>query len=442
VTESLSNVTTRIASSSENVLAVADVQKTAIERSAATMGEMLDSTAAVASGAESLSLSAVDTSSAISQMKQAIERVSESSNVFEASTNEAASSIEEMFANIKEISQALESLSSSSEGIASSVSEVNTTVKEIEEHATRSVGLSEQVVVDASDKGEAAAHAATEGMEDIRRSVGVLSEVINVLGKRSVDIGTILSVIEEVTERTTLLSLNAAILAAQAGEHGKSFSVVADEIKSLAERTAHSTREISQLINSVQTETRSSVKMAGEGLLAVEKGLTLVGEVHEALKGITQSSLASTEMSKAIQRSTSEESQAIRQINDAVVEMTKQVEKISNALQEQNRGGKFVIEQTETMKEMSHHVKTALGEQRDGSRQIASAVEDVAHQAESIAQATGMQKQKSYEMVQAMDEIRNTTGNLTLSSKEMFAAIESLKGDAGNLLAALQKFRV
>jgi len=96
-------------------------------------------------------------------------------------------------------------------------------------------------------------------MENIRSTVEATAEMINRLGKRSQEIGQILKVIDEVTDQTSLLALNAAILAAQAGEHGKGFAVVAEEIRELAERTAASTKEIANVIAAVQQESAASV---------------------------------------------------------------------------------------------------------------------------------------------------------------------------------------
>ncbi|HXX58362.1 MAG TPA: methyl-accepting chemotaxis protein [Thermodesulfovibrionales bacterium] len=442
VTNGVSQVTANIVTSSQSVLAVADLQKRTIEVTSVAISEMNDSTSSVAVSAESLSDSAVETSSAMMQMAKSIESVADNANVFYESAQETAASIEEMISSIKQISQSLENLSLSSDEIASSTSEVNATVKEIEDHANKSVELAEKVMTDASDRGISAANAAMEGMENIRKSVGALSDVINVLGKRSGDIGEILNVIDDIADQTHLLALNAAILAAQAGEHGRAFAVVADEIKSLAERTSVSTKEIAELITSVQDDTRSSVEMAGEGIRTVEQGLKLVQEVNTALGGIVESSQVATEMSKAIQRATSEESQVIKQITEATKGMSKQVENISVALQEQSRGSRFIIDATEKMKEISHQVKIAIGEQKSGSKQIAGAIENVTQQAGQIAKATGRQKQKNTEIVQSMDKIQNTTGNLIDSADAMSAGISSLKEEAQNLLLELQKFTV
>jgi methyl-accepting chemotaxis protein len=100
---------------------------------------------------------------------------------------------------------------------------------------------------------------AIEGMENISEEVKKSAEIIQRLGIRSVDIEKILSVIKDVTEQTNLLSLNAAILAAQAGEYGKSFSVVADEIRGLSERTSSSTREIGGIVKTIQQDIKDAV---------------------------------------------------------------------------------------------------------------------------------------------------------------------------------------
>ena len=103
-----------------------------------------------------------------------------------------------------------------------------------------------------------------EGMKNIKSSVEKTNDFVKKLGVRSDEIGKILNVIDDITDQTTLLALNAAILAAQAGEHGKGFSVVAEEIKDLAERTAFSTQEIGSLIQSVQEEVKGTVQAMGE----------------------------------------------------------------------------------------------------------------------------------------------------------------------------------
>lgn len=442
ITDSVSNVTSNIAASSQGVLSVVDVQKSAIEETASAVDEMDNSITSVARGAENLSQSAADTSSSILQMTASIEKIAENADIFNETAHDTASSVEEMISTVKQIAESLDNLSASSDAIATSIEEVNATTRDIEHRAGESVTLAEAVMTNASEKGMNASNAAIDGMENIRRSVTDLSDVINLLGKKTEDIGKILTVIDNVADQTNLLALNAAILASKAGEHGKGFTIVADEIKSLAEKTSVSTNEIEALTTSVREVTRSSINKVSEGIGTVEKGLLLVQDVNDALRDIVESSRASTEMARAIQRATAEEAFVIKQITDSVERMTEQTEKISLAIAEQNKGGRFITDATEKVKELSNQVRTATNEQKDGSKQMAVVTENVTQQAEQIAEATGRQKQKSIEIVKSMEKIRSTTDNLIGSSNDMNSVITSLKEEALNLLTELQKFKV
>ena len=442
ITGSVSVVTDNIAVSSRGVLSAADVQKHAVEKTAAAIDEMDNSISKVAKSSESLYDSASSTASSVSEMAATIETIAENANIFSETAHETASSIEEMVAIIKEISESLDTLVDSSEAMAASIEEVNATTQDIERSAGDSARLAEVVTVDASEKGINAANAAMNGMENIKSSVFSLSEVINMLGKRANDIGKIVNVIDEVADQTNLLAINAAILASKAGEHGKGFAVVADEIKSLAERTSFSTNEIAGLIKSVQDDTKSSIKMAGEGIQTVDKGLTLVKDVSNALQEIVGSSRESTDMAKAIRRATTEQAHVIKQISKVVENVAVQTENISRAIKEQNKGSRLIIETTEKVKDIAYQVKTSTAEQRTGSRQIAGVIEMVTQQASEIANATSMQKDKSLDIIQSVEMIRNVTAEMTGSANNMNAVISSLKEEAMSLLTELEKFKV
>ncbi|NJD56277.1 MAG: HAMP domain-containing protein [Nitrospirae bacterium] len=442
ITNGVTTVTSNIALASQGVLTISDVQKKAIEETAMLMGQTDSSMVLVSQSAESLSGFSTDALSSVRELSASIEKVAEHSNVFSETAHETASSIEEMVSTIKSIAESLDTLSRSAEAIASSIDEVNATTKNIDERAHESVNLAEKVMDKASQKGMQSAQAALQGMEEIKKGVVQLSDIINNLGKRTEDIGKILNVIDDVADQTNLLAINAAILASKAGEHGKGFAVVADEIKNLAERTSFSTSEIAELIRSVQDATRTSIHMASEGVSTVDKGLVLVTDVNGALKEIVDSSSASTEMARAIQRATEEESLAIKQITDAVEKMTEQTENISRAIQEQSKGSRFIIDATERVKEMSQQVKNATNEQKDRSRDIADVIENITTQTYHIAEAISRHKDNSAEMVTSMEKIRNATSRLINSSNDMNEVVGSLKEDSFNLLVELKKFKV
>lgn len=442
ITSSISTVTLKIASSSHEIMSVTDIQKEAIKDTVSVTENMNNATSMIAGSTEQLSASASEISSSIYEMTTAIEKIAENTNVFSDTAQETASSIEEMVATIKQISSSIETLSVSSQEISSAINEVNATTMDIENRAEQSVALAETVMHNAEEKGMKAAGTAMEGMKNIKKSVMDLSGIINMLGKRADDIGKIINIIDDVADQTNLLAINAAILASKAGEHGRGFSVVADEIKSLAERTSFSTGEISELIKTVQDYIKSSITMASSGLNTVEKGLVNVQDLSDALKEIAESSKASTEMAIAIKRATSEESVVIRHITVGIETMTEQTENISRAIQEQNKGSKFIMDATEKVKDLSREVKTATNEQKDTSKLIAEAIESVSNQASHIAEVTGNQKEHSAEMVDSVKKYSNTSDRLIKSTNDMNTVIRALKEEAQTLLQEIKRFEV
>jgi len=442
LSKNVSAVTATITDSPASVLRVVDLQKALIEENARHFAEMNNSISSVALSSESLHEMSEEASSAATEMTASIAQVAENANVFNETSLEAAASIEEMIASIKETAKSLEILSTSSEESVSGLFEINATVKEIQNSAEESVRLAENVSIEASEKGLASITTAIKGIEDVKDSMNAISETINRLEKRSEEIGSIVNVIDEVASQTSLLSLNAAILAAQAGEHGKSFTVVADEIKRLAERTSASTKEISGLITAVQTETRSSVEIADKGIKTVDRGVKFVRDVNDALNSIVKSSKVSTEMSKSIQRATAEEVSVILQITDSIKKITSQIEHISRATKEQSKGSNLIVEAVEKVKTGSEQIKRTTEEQFNGSKQISIISDNVSKQAGQITFAINSQKQKSAEIVSTTEKIQKTTADLIASATEMDRSISSLSKDAKTLLTEIQKFKV
>ncbi len=442
LSKNVSAVTATITESPASVLRVVDLQKVAIEENARHIDDMNKSISSIALSSESLHEMSEEASSAATELTASIAQVAENANVFNETSQEAAASIEEMIASIKETANSLEILSTSSEESASAIFEINATVKKIQNSAEESVRLAENVSIEASEKGLASITTAIKGIEDVKEDMNAISETINRLEKRSEEIGSIVNVIDEVAGQTSLLSLNAAILAAQAGEYGKSFTVVADEIKRLAERTSASTREISGLITAVQTETRSSVEIAAKGIKTVDRGVKFVRDVNDALNSIVKSSKVSTEMSRSIQRATAEEVSVIMQITDSIKKMTSQIEHISRATKEQSKGGNLIVEAAEKVKTGSEQIKRTTEEQFKSSKQISIISDNVSKQAEQITFAINSQKQKSAEIVSTMEKIQKTTADLMASATEMDRSISFLSKDAKTLLTEIQKFKV
>lgn len=442
VSRSVSSATENVVTTSGEVLDVSDMQKEEIQSARLAVQEMGVAISQVADSTKSLSQVAHETSAAVMETKTSMEAIAVNANINSESAQETASIIEELLANIKQVADSTEKLTDSSIGIASSIEEVNATTKDIDDRAKESVVLADEVMKNVSERGMKALNAAIKGMQNIKSDIFSLSETVNKLGKKSVDIGKILNVIDDVADRTTLLALNAAILASQSGEHGKGFAVVAEEIKALARRTTESTSEISGLIKSVQAETSSSVKMVSDSINTVESGMKLVNDLNETLKSIIESSRASTSMARAIQRATEEEALVINNITASIEHMTGQTGKISSAIQEQSKGSNFIIKETEKVRNLSGNIQKAVNEQKEGVSRMAELAENISEQTIQIAGATSRHEGKSIEIVKSMDKILSTSNSLADASNAMNEIISLLHKDATNLLEEMNKFKV
>lgn len=420
----------------------ARVQQEATEQTAMTVSEMTASIRGVAENAADMSLTAGDASSSSLEMASSVDEVARNMDNLSRSVEETASSVEEMLGSIRQVTENTESLAVSAEEATASITEMSSSVKEVEQRAVESARLAEKVSEESSERGVTAAAEASAGMENIRKSVEATADVVNRLGKRSQEIGQILKVIDEVTDQTGLLALNAAILAAQAGEHGKGFAVVAEEIKELAERTAASTQEISGLISTVQEETAESVQAMARGIQAVEAGSALVTVAREVLQQVADAAKQAAGMARAIEKTTAEQARGVSQISEAAVSIAQQIERIAAAMQEQRRGSERIVQAADKMRDITRHVNSATQEQARGSKQIAGAVESVTAQAAQVARSTSEQNQGTQQINEAVVRIQKITQDNVDVSIEMDIAVKNLQEKLEALQEELNKFKL
>lgn len=379
--------------------AVSDISS-AVEELNASISEINEST-------EELAASAEETAAAMDEIATSIGQVTSSTRDLFSSVEATSSSIEELSGAIKEIANSADNLSSATDETVAAIEQITSSVKAVEQNSKESAKLSEKVMTDASTFGMTSIEKTMDGMNNIKISVEKTNEFITKLGGRSEEIGKILNVIDDITDQTTLLALNAAILAAQAGEHGKGFSVVADEIKDLAERTAFSTQEIGGLIQAVQQEVKGSVQAMGDGLESVEEGLKLSKEAFDSLKKILDSSKKSSQMAFSIEKATGEQALSIRLVSEAMERIKNMTGMIANATSEQSKGVSLIMTASEKMRDVSQQVKSATEEQAVNSKHISKAVEVISDKSQQISKAIHEQKLGSTQIWSSIEKIRD-----------------------------------
>jgi methyl-accepting chemotaxis protein len=418
---SISEILQRVKDVSERVIRVAEdvdgesrkvVEGTVLETEAvnnisASMEEMKAVIAEIAGGTDGLAASAEETAASMEQMVTSISQITGRTQDLSEAVEATSSSIEQLSATITEVSHNANELEVAAEDTQSAIIEISSSIKEVEQSAKESSALSEKVKKDAVSLGMVSIEKTIDGMRNIQISVEKTADYITKLGGRSEEIGQILTVIDEITDQTTLLALNAAILAAQAGEHGKGFSVVADEIRDLADRTSRSTQEIAALIQSVQVEVGGAVETMQEGLRSVETGFKVTNEAADALRKIVESSRKSSDMAAAIERSTTEQSGAARLVSEAMEKVLGMVGQIAKATTEQNRGIQHIIKATEKINDVTKHLGSATAEQSQNSKQVSKAMEFVSDSSQQISRAINEQKIGSSQIWDSLEKIKD-----------------------------------
>jgi len=225
----------------------------------------------------------------IGQLMKSIDRMSSSLNEFIAgvvsSSSRIASASEQLSASATQIAKGTTSQTEKATTVAASAEEMSATVIEVAKNAS---GASESAKESnkLAQKGKTTVERTVEGMNGIAQSVEESASVITQLGNRSNEIGEIIKVIDDIADQTNLLALNAAIEAARAGEHGRGFAVVADEVRKLAEKTTKATKEIGGMISTIQDETGKAVTSMGEVTKEVSEEVKQAKDAGDALNEI------------------------------------------------------------------------------------------------------------------------------------------------------------
>jgi methyl-accepting chemotaxis protein len=315
---------------------------------------------------------------------------------------QASSAIDEVTSTMHEMSVNVQNMVKSTQVQASSVSETSASIDQMVASIQR-VADTAKVLLDISNRSREEVHngigtmeKATDGLNRINTTINSSGEIIGALGQRADDIGKIIEVIDDLAEQTNLLALNAAIEAARAGEHGLGFAVVADEVRKLAEKSAQSTKEISELIQSIQKEARKAVDNMNRSTSIVNEGLELGGELNSAL----------------------------RKISNVVTEVYKFAQEIGAATNEQSHGSSQIARATTRLNEITHEINSAVEEQASGAQAVVKAMERMR---ELVQQSTS----SSTELAASSEQMSKMSRSL-LEFIDRFALAEGARAQAGS----------
>jgi len=416
-------------------------QEEAVESTAESVGRIIASMHTVGSNVEALSEIAIETSSAAIEMDSSIAETGTHIDALSEIIDTTASSVVEMTSAIREIARSAETLDQSTESTAHALELLSGSVRTVESNARESHALSDETAQKA-EQGMSAVHETVRGMVEIQQSFEGIDTIISKLSEKSESIGAVVKVIESVVEQTNLLALNAAIISSQAGEHGRAFSVVAEEVRSLAERTASSTREIAELIESVQGGVHSAVAAMEQGSTRVERGVELSNEAGRILREIGEGTQQSTRWAKEIVEATRSQAADIDQVGIAMTLVKETATQLSRGTHEQDSASSEITRGVEQMRHLGLEVKNSAQEQRRESSLITRSVEVVAAKITEISVETKDQSKRADQIQEALYVFREVTIQSTRRAEETGETVNDLSAHAAELEEEIGRFRL
>ena len=416
----------------ESLIRRAHEQAQLTEQANAALENVRGAIGGVVKAADSVAALTQDASSrALELQASAVEVASSTGHLFQ-SVEKTSSSTTEMDRSMRGMSTRTEVLARIGDEVLAFVAQMNATVEQLRKSAQTTADISRQVRLDAEEGGAAVAKTVV-GINANRDLSVSTAETFDALQRSVAQIGQILTVIEDVAARTNLLALNAAIIAAQAGEQGAGFSVVADEIRELAERTRGSTKEISAIVKAVQSGSRQAVSKVHEAVERTETNARLADNASASLTKIVESAARSYDMATTIAQALGEQTIASHHLHEATSRMSEHIAEINRATREQANGTELLAAEAERVREIAGQVNGATDEQSQAAQGITDALEKIANDARAMRDSLERQLRET-------DRIAEASRTMLNIAQENDAVARQFSSTFQNLIASGREF--
>lgn len=366
------------------------------------------------------------------------EEIEKSIDSLYGSVDEVSAIVEETSASIETITNNTHVLLSVTEETSAAMLQLSANAKQSVDNAQETAEVAQNMKLAAQD-GNKSVQESVQSIKSLRETVIKASGVIENLGVSTKKISDIVKVIREIAEQTNLLALNAAIEAARAGEHGRGFAVVADEVRKLAERSKQSTKEIANLIKGIQNETLEAIEVIKGGTFSAEEATTLAQQAGDKINQVLDGVAYTAQLVEKIALSSIDQSDVSEVVANSIAQMNEQTVQVNQAITEQSMGVKHIVDALLYVKSMMSQIQSSISLQIEGNHCVDEITDRKSHIMESLDKSLSDSNSKNIinftknkidilseeldkdiiEAKRKIDEVKTVTTNLTVELEKI-----------------------